>query len=381
MGASLLLLASSRLFASVVIPPEYWAGGPCRMALAVACQEQVTSASCNACVGQHQHLLRSAGCSADVVSRWCGTAGTAQVCFDDGTCVSLARASSTPLQRASFNSTCVPSSPLSFPWGPPDVICDWSDPVHPFAWVQYMDSQPGDAAINSIPDLNSTYWADLQAVFMQSSWYLDNEKGVPTMLAAGTPLPANYRLPLIMVSSGLNRMRDLDAGSLQLLYSTIDNSGPAAVNVPADADVAPAGSIVAFSGYDGQSGGKSHPIVPYCHDGNSPSGFGFTNYDYTSFSTNLEHALSYAGGEAPTLLVFEMDSAGNQPFSGEWEYIPSPGTTWRQLACEIQPTSPNGTALHGMHAISYSYETTNRGVESAAVEARILVGLRAAVRT
>ena len=69
--------------------------------------------------------------------------------------------------------------------------------------------------------------------------------------------------------------------------------------------------------------------------------------DYTSFSLNLDHALTYAGGNFPTLLVLMMDTAGNQPFSGEWEFTPSPGTTWRQLTCEIPPTNPNGTAVHG----------------------------------
>jgi len=275
-----------------------WPAGPCRQSLRDSCGTADNPAKCELCVGTYQHQLRVAGCAPDAVSSFCAAAGTAQVCFDDGVCVSLDRAASTPAQRAAINATCDPSAPSAFKWGPPDVICQWTG-VHPFDWAVYVASDPRDAAawaaLEAKAELGSTYWADLQAIMMQGSWYMDNEKGVPAMLAAGTALPANYRLPMILVSSGFNRLRDLDDASLQLLYSLIDNAGPEAINIPADADVAPGGSFIAFSGVDGQSGGKDHPALPHCRPGSSPSGFPLTNFDYASFSLRLDHALTYAG--------------------------------------------------------------------------------------
>ena len=91
---------------------------------------------------------------------------------------------------------------------------------------------------------------------------------------------------------------------------------------------------------------------------------------------NREHALIYAGGSSPSLLVWEMDSAGNQPYSGEWELIPSPMASFRQT-CDL--AEPRRTGKLGMSAISYAYETTTRGVQSVQVEAQILKGLRAAI--
>ena len=308
------------------------------------------------------------------ICRWVSptrpTAGR-QVCFaDDDRCVALSRVASTSIQRDLLNATCDPHSPVFFKWGPPNVICDFSI----VEWVSHAQSDPRTAALARIPGLATEFWADMQAVLMQGSWYLDSEKDVPALLAAGQPLPANYRIPMLLISSGLNRLRDLDNSSMQLLYSTTDNSGPGAwrSSRPLDADTAPDGSVVAFSGVDGQTGGKEHPLLSYCNPFSTEQAVNITNYDYASFSLNRDHALTYAGGDNPTLLVWELDSAGNQPFSGEWELVPSPMATFRQLACERH------TGKLGMSAISYAYETTTRGVQSMEVEAQILRGLRAA---
>ena len=356
-----------------------WAFGPCRQALADSCQSETTAAGCGICVGRHQHALKAAGCTDAAVSGWCYTAGQAQVCFDDGgSCVSLARVSSTAIQRAALNATCDPSSPLFFKWGPPDGICNFKA----FNWVNYANSYPGTAALAQIPRLATEYWADMQAVLMQGAWYEDAEKDVPAILAAGQLLPANYRIPMVLISSGFNRLRDLNDSSLQLLYSTTDNSGPSAWNtsLPLDTGTAPARSVIAFSGVDGQTGGKEHPLIPYCNPHSNSSSqqiFNITNTDYASFTLNRDHALTYAGGASPSFLVWEMDSAGNQPFSGEWEMVPSPMASFRQIACDL--AEPGRTGKLGMAAISYAYETTTRGVQSVQVEAQILQGLRAAI--
>ena len=395
MAAAQLLAATLGLLGVAATDESDWPHGPCRQALADSCQEQATPKQCQICADKHQHALKSAGCTADAASRWCSTAGQAQVCFDDGACVSLARVASTASQRAALNATCDPSAPSHFKWGPPDAICDFSV----FEWVGYVQSDPRTAALAQLPGFATEYWADLQAVLLQGSWYMDSEKGVPALLASGRPLPANYRLPMLLISSGLNRLRDLNASSLQLLYSTIDNSGPSAwknTSTPADAGVAPSGSFVAFSGVDGQSGGKEHPLLPYCNplllspgvssSSSSQQIFNITNYDYTSFSLSLDHALTYAGGDSPSLLVWEMDTAGNQPFSGEWEFVPSPGATFRQIGCDLAPGGRVGRGggggrggAQGMSAISYAYETTTRGVQPVEVEQQILGGLRATV--
>eukprot|EP01043_Picozoa_sp_COSAG02_P007962 COSAG02_NODE_247_length_27137_cov_61.275057_8_plen_296_part_00 len=292
--------------------------------------------------------------------------------------MSLARVASTAIQRAALNATCDPGSPLFFKWGPPDGICDFKM----FNWVDYVQSDPGSAAIAQIPRLATEYWADMQAVLLQGTWYEDSEKGVPAILAAGQLLPANYRIPMLLISSGLNRLRDLSDSSLQLLYSTTGNSGPSAWNtsMPFDANIAPARSAIAFSGVDGQTGGKEHPILSYCNSQSTHSTqqiINITNHDYASFSLNRDHALTYAGGTSPSFLVWEMDSAGNQPYSGEWELVPSPMATFRQIACDL--AEPGRTGKLGMSAISYAYETTTRGVQSVQVEAQILHGLRRAI--
>lgn len=351
-----------------------WANGPCRQALADNCQIENTSTGCEICVGHYQHKLKVAGCTAGAASRWCSTAGHAQVCFDDNSCVSLARVASTATQRAALNATCDPSSPLYFQWGPPDGICNFSA----FNWIDYMQSDSATAAMAQIPGLATEHWADMQATLMQGSWYLDSEKDIPALLATRQLLPANYRIPMLLVSSGLNRLRDLNQSNLQLLYSITGNSGPGAwqTSIPPDVNAAPVGSIVAFSGVDGQTGGREHPLLPFCnpHSHTSSERINITNYDYASFSLNRDHALTYAGGETPSMLVWEMDTAGNQPYSGEWELIPSPMATFRQIACDLEEP---GTSELRIRAISYAYETTSRGVQSAQVEAQILQGLRA----
>ena len=330
-------------------------------------------------MGRHQHALKVAGCSDAAAFGWCSTAGQAQVCFDDGgSCVSLARAASTASQRAALNATCDPSSPLFFKWGPPDGICNFEE----FNWVDFVQSDPGTAALAQIPRLATEYWADMQAVLLQGSWYEDSEKDVPAILGASQLLPANYRIPMLLISSGLNRLRYLSDSSRQLLYSTTYNSGPSAWNtsLPSDADTAPARSVIAFSGVDGQTGGTEHPLLPYCNPHSSPSSqqiVNITNKDYASFTLNRDHALTYAGGAIPSFLVWEMDSAGNQPYSGEWELVPSPMATFRQIACDLAEAGHKGKL--GMSAISYAYETTTRGVQSVQVEAQILQGLRAAI--
>eukprot|EP01043_Picozoa_sp_COSAG02_P053176 COSAG02_NODE_5835_length_4002_cov_2.424289_3_plen_432_part_00 len=335
---------------------------------------ETTPTGCGICVSRHQHTLKAAGCTHGAALGWCSTAGRAQVCFDDGSCASLARVASTSSQRASLNATCDPSSPLHFNWGPPEAICS-------FNWVEYVQSDPRTVAMAQIPGLATEYWADMQALLMQSSWYQDSEKDVPALLAAGQLLPANYRIPMLLISSGLNRLRDLDDSSLQLLHSITGNSGPSAWNTstPSDLDTAPARSVIAFSGVDGQTGGTQHPLLPYCNRNSNSSQhvINITNHDYASFSLSRDHALTYAGGASPSLLVWEMDTAGNQPYSGEWELIPSPMATFRQIACDL--AAPGGTDKLGMSAISYAYETTTRGVQSVQVEAQILQGLRSAV--
>ena len=116
-------------------------------------------------MGRHQHALKVAGCSDAAAFGWCSTAGQAQVCFDDGgSCVSLARAASTASQRAALNATCDPSSPLFFKWGPPDGICNFEE----FNWVDFVQSDPGTAALAQIPRLATEYWADMQAVLLHT---------------------------------------------------------------------------------------------------------------------------------------------------------------------------------------------------------------------
>jgi hypothetical protein len=113
---------------------------------------------------------------------WCATAGTAQTCFDDGACVSLARVTSTPAQRAALNATCLDSSPSRFNWAPPSVLCDWASGSG-VDWLLYLTSEPGNEGFLAIPGLATTFWADLEAMFMQSSWYMDAEKGIPGNLS------------------------------------------------------------------------------------------------------------------------------------------------------------------------------------------------------
>ena len=368
---SLLQFPTSSLSAPV---PPYWAGGPCRTALASACQEEVTNTGCSVCASHHQSQLWAAGCTRDVVSGWCATAGTAQTCFDDGACVSLARVTSTPAQRAALNATCLDSSPSRFNWAPPSVLCDWASGSG-VDWLLYLTSEPGNEGFLAIPGLATTFWADLEAMFMQSSWYMDAEKGIPGNLSTGKRLPANHRLPMVLVSSALNRMRDLDETFSSILFNMTSNGAPTAVNHPADVAIAPEGSMILFSGVDGQTGGRDHPGLKYCHVG-ATMAVDYTNYDYSSFTLRLEHAMVYAGSNG-TMMVTEQDTAGNQPFSGEWEFISSPMTTFRQLACDIY--DPPIRVGHGgtLGAVSFSYETTSRGRESSQVETRILAGLRA----
>ena len=71
------------------------------------------------------------------------------------------------------------------------------------------------------------------------------------------------------------------------------------------------------------------------------------------------------------MLVWETTSAGNQPFSGDSEWIVSPGATFKQLQCDrfalghAHSLCPPGSLppsqqcpLYNLTAVSFAYETT-----------------------
>lgn len=351
---SLRLALALLLYTLALLPPHpvgaaVGPSGPCRQLLADLCQAPRRTpaalaaggppapagqavAVCQQCAGKHQARLRQAGCSADDAARWCGRAGTGLTCFDDGECVSLARVSATAAEHSALNATCLAGSPTHFKWGPPAQLCEWTG-AKPFVWNVYMEQTNGSSLLQ-IPGMDTQFWSEMQALFMQAAFYEDNEKGIPALLAAGRTLPANYRVPLVLISSALNRLRDLPPGPMgqAAVHAVGENGPPRKANVPVGAAAAPSSALVVFSGLDGQTGGRDHPALPSCNNDTRDPAVpqNITGYDYISFSLRLSHAMIYAGA-AGTLQVWETDTAGNTPFSGEWEYIPSPGATFKQL--------------------------------------------------
>ena len=143
--------------------------------------------------------------------------------------------------RRRSRSLCLASSPSHFNWAPPSQICDW---VHGTGrLLMYSKSKPGNDGLFQHIWPHHAFWADPQATFMQSSWYMDAEKGIPGNLSASQRLPANYRLPMVLISC-FNRMRDLDA--LLLKLNTTSNNALTTVNQPADVAV-PGGTMILFS--------------------------------------------------------------------------------------------------------------------------------------
>jgi hypothetical protein len=289
------------------------------------------------------------------------------VCFEGSGCVDLATVKSTPAQRALLNATCDPTSPLHFDWGTKSVNpCDFQTND----WRKETCTQ-----FRSIPGLTTTFWADMAAVRMQN-WFAfpdsigGTSKGIPQLLQQHNfTLPANFEIPLTLISSGFNRLRDLPNASLALMFACEGNTAPTKEENQVN-DTRRSTAKIVFSGVDGQTSGKLHPTLPYCSAAEHANVSRFVVSDFTSTSLLLELADQYAG-EGGSLLVWETTSAGNQPFSGDSEWLVSPGATFKQLQCDLfareHPHSlcPPGSLppsqrcpLYNLTAVSFAYETT-----------------------
>ena len=293
--------------------------------------------------------------------------GGRPVCFQGSlACVDLASVQSTHAQRVLLNATCDPSSPYHFNWGTASVDpCDFAQRN----WEDEACSQ-----FLKIPGVTKEFWADIAAVRMQN-WFAfpdsigGTSKGIPGMLERHDfTLPANYEIPLTLISSGFNRLRDLVNTSRALNYACDGNAAPTAANY----DPRHPASKIVFSGVDGQTSGKRHPPLPHCGPRNRTNATRFVVADYTSTSLLLELAAAFAGPNG-SMLVWETTSAGNQPFSGDEEWVVPPGATFKQLRCDLfTPSFPVPDSPFDLAAISFAYETTTLGELPAEEEGAIL---------
>ena len=337
---------------------------------------RASGGNCLVCAGQHQSQLLDAGCNDPTIEAWCSgvepppppvpPVGGRLVCFEGSGCVDLATVKSSSAQRALLNATCDPTSPLHFDWGTKTVNpCDFQAND----WRNETCAQ-----FRSIPGLTTTFWADMAAVRMQN-WFAfpdsigGTSKGIPQLLQQHNfTLPANFEIPLTLISSGLNRLRDLPNSSRALMFACEANTAPTKDNQVNDTRRSTA--KVVFSGVDGQTSGKLHPKLPYCSAAEHANVSRFVVFDYTSTSLLVYLADNYAGAGG-SMLVWETTSAGNQPFSGDSEWIVSPGATFKQLQCDrfalehAHSLCPPGSLppsqqcpLYNLTAVSFAYETT-----------------------
>jgi len=106
----------------------------------------------------------------------------------------------------------------------------------------------------------------------------------------------------------------------------------------------------------------------------------FVNVDVTSFASRMSHASLYSGSGG-TMRVWLTDTAGNDPFTGEWEYRMMPGATMKQIGCDLfrSPHPPHALPNGGVRAIAFAYETTRRGELTPAAETALLASLKLAL--
>lgn len=299
--------------------------------------------------------------------------GARKVCFEKGACVDLTTVQSTPLQRALLNATCDVQSSYYFPWG--------TKTVDPCDFKSHDWRDEACKRMLRIPGLSTEFWADIAAVRMQN-WFAfegslgGTSKGIPGLLARNNfTLPANYEIPLTLISSGYNRLRDLTNASRADLLSCAGNT---AGNRQDNYDSRHPAQQIVYSGVDGQSSGDLHPQLPYCNAQNHTHVSRFVLTDYTSTSLKLVLASVYAGRNG-SMMVWESSTAGNQPFSGDYEWLPSPGARFKQLQCDLFPLSAPYIA-RGLQAtliaISFAYETTHGGERTPSEEVATLQRLR-----
>eukprot|EP00927_Polykrikos_kofoidii_P059309 TRINITY_DN5449_c0_g1_i1.p1 TRINITY_DN5449_c0_g1~~TRINITY_DN5449_c0_g1_i1.p1 ORF type:complete len:533 (-),score=41.75 TRINITY_DN5449_c0_g1_i1:43-1542(-) len=246
------------------------------------------------------------------------------------------------------------------------------------------------------------YTEEMQVLFMQANWYMPinvsmppgtvlangtmsttaetlplAEKGVPMLMAgradgdpsdtidsitqssdsSGNPdvqtppkiLPFNYYIPIKLLSSSLNRIRDdLSSDERDKLfghskfnfapregYNYLDSIGGYGdtQNPAAEESLRP---FVMYRGSSnsGSVGKDKYTKLRYCCSGceNLPDKI-FRNNDFYSFTLELSHTYQYAGDKG-SLLVWFGNSASNQFFSGEWEWLPFLGSEVHQIACD-----------------------------------------------
>ncbi len=211
-----------------------------------------------------------------------------------------------------------------------------------------------------IPELATTYYEDLRALFYQGNWAFIGNHSIPTLMES-QPLPENYYYPMLLVASGLNRLRDLPDNQKQSLYAIAFNHGPLSFNLsskyPQDDLVREATPIISFSGLSSSeySPSRTEGASAICSASLDTSGYGrvtsFTNVDIVKTSLEAKYMNNLANN---VMLVWAGTTAGNRPFSGTWEWTYMPGTTFKQIACDTLPVASCGN----VEILEYAYETS-----------------------
>lgn len=297
--------------------------------------------------------------------------------------VDLTTKLSTEAERGLFEKTCDPESELYFPWFPENslnqFVCNSSSPKF---WLAYARTNTPKLA--KLVDAGKVYKTEWAALFAQGSWYqaasigrtlYDYIKGTEQV----KPFPSNFRIPLILVSSGLTRQRTMSAEDIKSLYT--DGAGVLPQDVldnRSDANKAVTQGLFNESMllFRGASVGTHAHKLAYCNDENHHAGYEWRDASLSSTTLDLSRAVDIYARTNGTLSLWLLNNFGYQDFSGETEFLPAVGVQLRQMACDISTDGfvPKGTHTT-IHAVSFAYEIS-QGTLSADQEAELLQKMR-----
>jgi len=297
-------------------------------------------------------LLHSSSADGDINA-------AAPICFANGDCYDLTTYLSSEAERAQLDGLCAKlTSPFYSRCENWKIDGKWS-------WES--DQEGLGYRVQEIPGMITEYSEDLQALLYNTIAFQASKGGyLPSVLGPDAKgiVPDRYRIPLILVSSAINRLRDLPPSEKKKLWYP-GNPGPQPVNLdPKFPD-----STVVFHGAEW--------FQDFCNVTNAPQSQRFINIGSTSTATNMPWASMYAGEEG-SMWVWLTDTIGNQPFTGEYEFLMMPGGRMKQIGCDVYPPPlpPYKIGDSGFRTISFAYETTRRGELSPLDEVGLLSTLK-----
>jgi hypothetical protein len=296
--------------------------------------------------------------------------GAVPICFDNGQCYDLTTYLSSDESRSELKNSCDDKNTafnrscstwdqfvyVNSTWG-------WEKNITPAGDLSYK--------MQSIPGINDSFAEDMQALCIQP-FKADHGSWLPEALGANASgiLPESFRDALLLSASGTNRLRDLPASEKSLLWYDHGNEAPTSQNIDSDFPDA----LIQFHG--------AQWFQPFCSAVFQQQQADFVNTAITSNALRMPHAATYSGEEG-TMWVWLAQTSGNQPFTGEWEFLVNPGARMRQLACDVYPPPGKPYSIIGSYgqncsvrSVSFAYETTRNGVLTAAGESRLLHRLR-----